>query len=1351
MDFTDPLHRRDATLLRKRRRTPGTPDRATGSPLSRSFSGEGTLAGQSSDDRLPRKKTKLFSPLPGHSLPRQGGESPRIKRTMEDLPDTILRHIFAFVHPITLGRLICVNRRFRSLLDPSIIPLQEDFSPTTQDAFPNQNDIWTASRKRFLQGFPRPLKGLTELDMWRLIRSRSCQFCHAVFKKERSETSTSPWSAGPGPGDVRSIWPFRIRSCGRCLEKRTIKEKEVLITGSSALLPGLPYAILTSSWDYIPSTILERADPPPDVQLAKYYLRAQLEEMRTERANVQALGTAALEEWYKGLESTGRGKMLDAARLDQWELQDGPSKIAVPIAHKAFDITQTTKTPLAQDRPLSAQTHPMQVNQSITLPPSVSGDFSPSSGSMEIDTARSNTSTSFRQASKQRSEKSKEEAEQAMLARRKEIEQRCLAMRPPILPSTLPFMEAFKASIKIAMPLTEGAWEILKPRLLAQRVTAEREERRQIAASHDMKADERELFEEEQRVAQENEANMWAELKIPSRDRIQHYAREFIRQTWSDGRGVTKATASKFAAEVLCHVRQRFGEDLAGEDRMLALKGTAFPQDSESLHFRSLKLKDMKWTFDELVKPHTERFGKDLFLCRVCDNTQKLFSFEAVVQHYAAKHTHELSHGNAVVYWDADWPVEPPFDPSPNIPWVQDQNHNLPQNSQQQLQTPAWQPPTGIPSRPQQHVTIQNPAVEVTNLVIEYWRRTDGVWDLSNPVRLYVIIYHVNLRFRRMFNFQLGLPLFRDVSFNRSELYFLRSLSGLRCAICAESLRSIPSRQGEGNGIEHDVPNLLSHFQSAHCDPDASSSSLSLHGLPQRPGQGVQGLDWTRDMILLPSSAAIMALRHSRGIDDDKFQVITEAFPNMWLYPAPQFDAVPLESLSPRTRNVGARDGGTWPHMARLEKSGSAREDDYHLHSRGIATVQRHPRQGRAAVSPLPHDLHGHPAEATPSTRYPPRQEYHSRLSESSPAWEMRSRPGPLSRDSLVYSYEDESSKWSYREPLTAYSETTISEARPSSKTGSRHSFRLSAPSQHSAPQDSLGDLESTAAADFLANFDPTTAEGPSQIEGGSGTSFAPRTGSRPPDLPDSRPGTGISTNPLPHRPFLDAAGANARPLQRMHMPALAMYEGGRTMLHNDGQAQPRSYEIARHPSLVSNLPVNPEGHGDRADDIPGLPHRPYHDDDFRQLNERAIGDAEPQPPTGAQYYHEDRYRRRPKQYETSAEMTGRGYRRPAEEAPAHYVEFRGERGRSYVEHEPYMDERMASDEAVRLGSRDAGPHHSEYRTRYYYEGNAFPSTTERYSVVEPINMTRRAHVVTNDDREVIYEAPYQTRRYEAS
>ena len=282
-----------------------------------------------------------------------------------------------------------------------------------------------------------------------------------------------------------------------------------------------------------------------------------------------------------------------------------------------------------------------------------------------------NTGPTSMQPPRQKVERSLKEAKEARTRRRKEIERRCLALEPPIMPSTLTYMDAFHAATLISLPLDEKAWDILRPRLLSQRADAEHQELSAGLSGPLTQQVKRQHYEEEHRVAQENTDQMWLELKIPRREKLQKYAEDFIQRTWSAGRAVTVATASKFAAEVLCHVRQRFDEEIIQEDQMLALKGTAFPQDPESLACRILKLEDMKWVFEEFVKPHTDGFGKEIFLCHMCpDTNQKLFSFEAIIQHFAAKHTNTLSHGSSTVYWKADWPTAPPFDPQPNIPWV---------------------------------------------------------------------------------------------------------------------------------------------------------------------------------------------------------------------------------------------------------------------------------------------------------------------------------------------------------------------------------------------------------------------------------------------------------------------------------------------------------------------------------------------------------------------------------------------------------------------------------------------------------------------------------------------------------
>lgn len=147
--------------------------------------------------------------------------SQRISAT--DLPVEILQHIFSFVNPLALGRLLRTCRLFNTLLDPSKpLPANSTFSISGL-VLQQQNDLWSQVRRTAAADRPRPMEDMTELDMWRLIGGNSCQFCEKKPKNKIPLLAASPWSAGPGPDGVRTIWPFRCRACGPCLEARIVK------------------------------------------------------------------------------------------------------------------------------------------------------------------------------------------------------------------------------------------------------------------------------------------------------------------------------------------------------------------------------------------------------------------------------------------------------------------------------------------------------------------------------------------------------------------------------------------------------------------------------------------------------------------------------------------------------------------------------------------------------------------------------------------------------------------------------------------------------------------------------------------------------------------------------------------------------------------------------------------------------------------------------------------------------------------------------------------------------------------------------------------------------------------------
>lgn len=161
--------------------------------------------------RPRRQETLIASPSASQKSPIN----------VADLPPEILQHIFSFVHPILLGRLLSVCKLFSTLLNPAEA-LPAPSSGINNTSLRKQNDIWTRSRNIHLQGYPRPMEGMTEIEMWRLLRVRRCQFCLRKARKSPTFLNTSPWNGGPGPDEVRTIWPFRIRSCGSCLGPRLL-------------------------------------------------------------------------------------------------------------------------------------------------------------------------------------------------------------------------------------------------------------------------------------------------------------------------------------------------------------------------------------------------------------------------------------------------------------------------------------------------------------------------------------------------------------------------------------------------------------------------------------------------------------------------------------------------------------------------------------------------------------------------------------------------------------------------------------------------------------------------------------------------------------------------------------------------------------------------------------------------------------------------------------------------------------------------------------------------------------------------------------------------------------------------
>ncbi|KAI9838695.1 MAG: hypothetical protein M1819_005009 [Sarea resinae] len=617
------------------------------------------------------------------------------------LPE-IWQHVFTFLSPRSLGRMLRVNRAFNAYLSESVRDGKDVASqPSGRLQQLETEVIWSASRKRFCPSMPRPLHDFSELAMWKLVLGNKCQFCERLEGPSSDGKQTTIWEAGPGETGVRIIWPFGIRSCGPCLRDNC--EKVSAMALPSFVLPALPFALVTPSLHLIPSISLQNSTTPPTLQMTKLYYKPHIESIKNQLNEVKSLGPATAEEWMKGLEGNGKEKISDAARWERWEAKGGLKDIlstqtnaCLTESSQLHNTTASLKTVEMTDLNLSARPSPTSTgpskidpleinnsaNRSAPLGPQPSatnsrtyelgkiwltsrGSSPLSSGLPWQNGAAQKSQIAFQS---HRSERNIHDVNEAKAARRAEIERRCMELTPPIPANLLSHMDSFKAAVQITTPLTDNAWEVLKPRLISQLDVAEQRENEQAIQTHlyQAKYEERRQQEAELKEAKEAQDREWDEIQSPIRDRLGLFADEIIRDKWAEGKAITYDSSPKFAAEVLLHVRHRFYEEIAAEDAATRAAGKEVPQDPiDGPPTRRLILENMKWVFDAKIKPLTEKFRKELFLCNGCENNFKFYGFEGVVQHYAAKHTSALSKGSIVVHWRSEWPLYSPFHPDP--------------------------------------------------------------------------------------------------------------------------------------------------------------------------------------------------------------------------------------------------------------------------------------------------------------------------------------------------------------------------------------------------------------------------------------------------------------------------------------------------------------------------------------------------------------------------------------------------------------------------------------------------------------------------------------------------------------
>lgn len=526
-----------------------------------------------------------------------------------------------------------------------------------------------------------------------------------------------------------------------------------------------------------------------------------------------------------------------------------------------------------------------------------------------------------------------EDIERARQARRADIEQRCKTLEPPLDPNVLQHMETFQAALQITTPLTEPAWQVLKPRIMAQREAAELAEHQrqeQLAALQaslpPTATDEaylksaKELYDKDYDKAQE-----------PLRKRLAEYATININDQIQGGLVLDKDTVPAFTVQTMLNIQQRYLHD----KRSGSLPASTKPKKNTSNSEPFLSLDNMKWVYDNSIRPLTDNHRRELFICVGCadERKPKWFAFEGLLQHYGAKHTTAFSKGNVIVHWQtSEWPDPPPFHTNPSL-WIKSKSerkdyarprnaamnvqeaasasvgpgmllsdHSLfsslispPPLSQSTYTKPAAYSTFADEARDQQTVfgpypeaTVSQASIDisehaqVTKLACdarEMWDGLEGIKDLLECIRIHAIFHHAVSRFVVRFKHKPSLDVVTDALATNALVRPIKNANGLVCKVCVASLTKGLTVKSYYTRVEHaksyNISSLISHFKI-------------MHQAQEHAG----GLDWTEDMMELPEPELVSDLLTTPGMDDDKLAIVAAAFPNAFPTPLPHIGLV---------------------------------------------------------------------------------------------------------------------------------------------------------------------------------------------------------------------------------------------------------------------------------------------------------------------------------------------------------------------------------------------------------------------------------------------------------------------------
>lgn len=491
-----------------------------------------------------------------------------------------------------------------------------------------------------------------------------------------------------------------------------------------------------------------------------------------------------------------------------------------------------------------------------------------------------------------------------------DIESRCLRLVPTLEPGLLPHLPVFQAAAETALPLDEHTWENLKEQL--PDVKEQEDFKRVEWHKLQQNLQDRKALEQKQKESKERKEKEWDDFQIPMRQKLGVYADEVINH-WVGS--VTKETAPHFAADVLYHCRRRFYDEnpySADDPHHITPLDTTTRVGQATLEVpttRRLTLENMKFVFDNRIRPSIDQFGKELFLCSGCEYNPRFYAFEGVIQHYAAKHTSQLSVGPIVVHWKADWPAKTPFNPDPLVAMVAYMTSTVPGSSQtktsfQRQSCPSFhrailhQPPSQYgstissaynstsytshipPSRYQQvqHKIIQPHAQaypayleQIAKDAREAWFQLSGIKDLPPSVRIHYVISKTLASFQAIFCCEPPLTVFIESLREYASLKPVKNANGL---LCQECYRNPPPPASDGVsrvGRMFTFSALLQHFQTMH---------IARNRTTLKP-------DWKTEMVKLPETRIIGMIRQAQGMDEEKYKLLNGVFALAFSLPLP--------------------------------------------------------------------------------------------------------------------------------------------------------------------------------------------------------------------------------------------------------------------------------------------------------------------------------------------------------------------------------------------------------------------------------------------------------------------------------